>query len=416
MPMATVRIEGIGTFSVLSRTELRSPEWQDALTQARAEGRKIWCAGHNPAARLFPVTTPSGSLSLRRQALLHTPHCCLCSGLPRVTDGGEAIYAASVILPPRVRAGAGPAALVGPGGRAQHGTISHLLQKCFVEGWTAAFLKANQGRREAGLELMNPAFPEVLSQTQATLRTTPVGDSPNVFACARAHGRRAFFGWTDVDLATMAQQMAPDTAVAWEATEAWDDQGEPAPQRFILSHSCAVAGKFLAFGNIIPAPYLYFVSVGPGGRIERLWLGPLGGQPQTAVLVESMPERCFADLCAANGMAMQKPVQSGDEVMALGREFLASDGADRVAQGMPCRPDFVLWHSRNVFVVQVVGSAEPAYLAELAQARDKLTVALQGTGVYYQEVDCKRSSLETFVRQVMGEPTKQLRRIQLPTS
>ena len=350
---------------------------------------------------MFPVTTPSGSLSLRRQALLHTPHCSLCEGLSHVWDGSEVVYAASVILPPRVRAGAGPAALVGQGGGAQHGTISHLLQKCFVAGWTTAFLAANQGRREAGLELMNPAFPEVLSQTLASLRATPVGDSADVFACARAHGRRTYFGWTDVDLATMAQGMATGTAVAWEAVEAWDEQAGPTAKRFILSHGCAIAGKFIAFGNVIPAPYFFFVSARPGGQIERLWLGPIGGLPHTVVLVESEPERRFADLCAANGIAMQKPVQSGDEVIALGRELRSSDGGDRVAQDMPCRPDFVLWHSRKVFIVQVVGSAEPSYLAELARAREKLKAALQGTGLAYREVDRERSNLEAFVRQVV---------------
>lgn len=408
MPTATVRMEGVGTFSVLSRIELRAPAWQHELTRARAEGRQIWCVGHTPEARLFPVTTPSGSLSLRRQVSLHTPHCCLCSGLPRVSNGDEVLYTASVILPPRVRVGAGPAVLTGQGGGVQHGTISHLLQSSFVAGWTMAFLAANQGRREVGLELRNPAFPEVLSQTLATLRTTPVGDSADVFSCARAHGRRAFFGWTDVDLASMAQQMANGTAIAWEAGQAWDEQAEPAAQRFILPYGCAIAGKFIAFGHVIPAPYLYFVSAGPGGRVERLWLGPIAGLPQTAVLVESAPERSFADLCAADGIAMQKPVQCGNEVITLGRDFLAGAGGDRVVQDMPCRPDFVIWRDGKVFVIQIIGSTEPSYLVEVARAGEKLQTALQGTGLAYYEVGREQPSLEDFVRQVKEKPAKLL--------
>ena len=404
MPTATVRIDGVGTFPVQSRTELRSPTWQDSLKRARSEGRKIFCVGHSPEARLFPVTTTSGLLSLRRQVSLHTRHCCLCSGLPHVSDSSDVSYAASVILPPRLQAGAGPAVHAGKGGGVQYGTISHLLQKCFVDGWAAAFIAANQGRREAGLELTNPAFPEVLSQALTSLRATPVGDSPDIFSCASAHGRRAFLGWTDVDLAIMAPQLAPGTAAAWEATEAWDDRGEPTRHRFLLSHGSTLDGKFLAFGNIVPAPYLYFVTVGPSGRIERLWLGPMGGLPNTAVLVESVPERTFADLCAANGIAMQKPVQNGREVIALGREFLPVGAGGRMVQDMHCRPDFFLRYDRRGFIVQIVGSAEPAYLSELARARDKLTAALQGTGLTYREVDRERSCLEAFVRQIVVHP------------
>ena len=53
MPTAKIRMEGVGTFTLQSRTELRTPAWQDALARAREEGRKSGASGTAPRPGCF---------------------------------------------------------------------------------------------------------------------------------------------------------------------------------------------------------------------------------------------------------------------------------------------------------------------------------------------------------------------------
>lgn len=365
------------------RQDAGEPEIQELLENAAKSGRWLGC-GHccDPDLRLFPFFDHEerghNFRCGQNERPRHAPDCFVNfpGGIFDQAPPKGVCYTANIFAQVAPHVPSAPRPFTGNvGSGVWYGNLTHLINACLMEASISAFRNWNRGLGHSDHGIAAPPLDEIFSALGERLRSPLLvgGESPAL--AARRLGLRIFFGTTRTLLVEdLREQGLHGRSIDLSLDDAWDSDGRLAGgSRFHISPTVgsAAAGKTMAYGNVIPPPYLVVGAATRSGDVVRLIVVPIAPCANLLLTAESAVEQWFLALVVELGAAIIKPCINTDL-----RELGAQLWPFRTNQHgfLPHRPDALVYFRGRVWIVEVAGSIAANYNqivdARLARIRD----------------------------------------------